>query len=228
MLNRFLSGISQLPVIVGKIPFIFMLLLIELYFFINGNAHFPEWDSSYGKTMMAYLIMTIVFLFFSKTKTKKEIKAPLNVSITSFAVAFIIASIIIMIITEAGFIAVVALPVGLFWQTIIMQATVVAPAEELMFRGVLLDWFEGRKWSGVIITSALFALWHSYAYQMLWYEQSWSTINYSSLFIAFLFGVLLALVVRNRVGTERIGGIPAAIGIHAAYNLGVMGVFSLL
>ena len=115
----------------------------------------------------------------------------------------------------------------LFWQTVFFQICVVATSEELMFRGVLLDWFEGRKWSGVIITAAIFAVWHSYAYQILWYKQDWSELNYTALFIAFVFGVLLALVARNKAGTERIGGLPACIGIHAAYNLGVTGALTI-
>jgi membrane protease YdiL (CAAX protease family) len=98
---------------------------------------------------------------------------------------------------------------------------VVATAEELMFRGVLLNLFGPQ--FGIWIQAFLFALWHSYAYQVVWYDISFANMNIISLGIAFVFGILLGFVAMKKEL-----GLPATIGIHAAYNLAILGALTVM
>ena len=110
-------------------------------------------------------------------------------------------------------------PQELFWQTVLIQVVVVATAEELMFRGVLLSYL------GIIISSFLFAIWHSYAYGIIYHQMTIETLgnfNWSALALAFVMGIVLAIVAKNKRF-----GLPGAIGLHAAYNAVIVGAISL-
>jgi len=223
------SGFGKTVQRIGKIPFIFILIAIELFFYVNGPAFFPDWNGSYGALINAYLVMTVAFGLFvfvrkGSSRTRSELGVPLQIGILSFAMAFFVTLIMLTILVEMKFLVVdTGFDKSLFWQTLIIQIAVVATSEELMFRGVILDMFGARKWSGVLITSALFAVWHSYAYQILWYQLDWSQLNWGSVLIVFVFGVILALVARNKASEGKFGGISASVGVHAAWNLTILG-----
>ena len=204
---------------ISSIPFLFILIAIEIYFLVNGSAHFEGWDSristpgSEGQIIFFYVIMTIMFVLWAKRGTQESLGRPLKDSMLVFTMFFIFTYIILLFLSYLNFINTgESISPGMFWPTVIMQVCVVAVAEELMFRGVLLEW------TGIWISSILFAVWHSYAYGITWYNmtiESWGPI-----FFAFFMGVILALIVR-----QKRFGLPAAIAVHACYNLFVLGVF---
>jgi len=200
----------------GKIPFIFILLAIEVYFFVNGSAHFPNWNASYGQLIMAYIIMTLIFLGFAKTRTTTEIKQPLSKSAFSFVAFFMITWAILMALVQAKILQPATSDPSLFWPMIVLQICVVATSEELMFRGVLLSYL------GIFVTAIAFAVWHSWAYQIIWYDLSLTTFNYSALLIAFIMGIILGYVARDKRF-----GLPACVGLHAAFNLILLGVLTI-
>ena len=200
----------------GKIPFIFILLVIEAYFFINGSAHFPNWNASYGQLIMAYIIMTLIFLGFAKTRTTTEIKQPLSRSAFSFVAGFIITWAILMALVQAKILQPATSDSNLFWPLLFLQICVVATSEELMFRGVLLPYL------GVFITAIVFTVWHSWAYQIIWYNLSWDTFNWSALFIAFIMAIILGYVARDKRF-----GLSACIGVHACWNLVLLGILTI-
>lgn len=197
----------------GKIPFIFILLAIEIYFFVNGGAHFKNWDASYGQLILAYVVMTLIFLGFAKIKTNKEIRMPISKAAFSFVAFFMISWVILTALVLAKILTPATSDPSLFWSSLVLQICVVATSEELMFRGVLLSYL------GIFITAIAFAVWHSWAYQIMWYNLSWTTFNYSALLIAFIMGIILGYVARDKRF-----GIPACIGIHACFNLIILGV----
>ena len=198
----------------SMLPFLFLLILINLFFFINGRSFFPNWDATYGQLIMVYLIMALVFVLWAGRRTESQLKKPLKTSIFGFTVCFIATYIVLLLLSATGLIKTYLLPQELLWQTVIIQICVVATAEELMFRGVLLDIF------GVVLSSALFAVWHSYAYQVVFYEFSWETFNWPALLFAFIMGIIFALIAKRKEL-----GLAGSIGAHAAYNLVVVGAF---
>jgi membrane protease YdiL (CAAX protease family) len=201
----------------ANIPFIFILIAIAVYFWINGPAHFPYWDASYSSLIMIYIIMMLIFLVWAKRQQITEIKQPVQKSAFSFVGFFFLTWILMFAVVKAGWITPAEFPMELFWQTIILQICVVATAEELMFRGVLLSYV------GVIIQAILFAIWHSYAYQIIWYEVTLETFNWYVLLFAFAMGVILGIVAKNK----QWGGISATIAIHSVWNLTIIGVLAI-
>lgn len=201
---------------IGKIPFIFILLAIEIYFFVNGAAHFPNWDASYGQLIIAYIIMTLIFLGFAKTKTNTEIRQPVSRSAFTFVAFFIITWILLTILVQCKLLQPGSIDPSLFWPMILLQICVVATSEELMFRGVLLSYL------GIFLSAIVFAVWHSWAYQIIWYNLSWETFNWSALLIAFIMAVILGFIAKDKRF-----GIIACIAVHGCFNLIVMGVLTV-
>ena len=204
---------------ISNFPFIFGLVLIEVLVWISGPSFFPNWSPGYGNLILTYLVMTIVFYIFSKAQTKLEIQKPSNQSVYAFFLFFVGTTIVLSFLILFGVLKSGTIPQELFWQTVLIQVVVVATAEELMFRGVLLPYL------GIIISSFLFAIWHSYAYGIIYYQLAWDNLtefNWSALALAFVIGVILAVVAKNKRW-----GLPGAIGIHSAYNAVILGALSL-
>lgn len=201
----------------SMLPFLFILIAIEIYFFINGQAHFENWDTDYSQLIQVYLIMTIIFLIWAGRKTKETLKRPIKDSMLVFVTFFVMTYIVLLFLTSVNLIGGTrTLNPDLFWQTVIMQVCVVATAEELMFRGVILEL------TGVVISAALFAAWHMYAYRIIWYNVDLSQIQWGAIIFAFVMGLLLGLIAKKKEW-----GLPATIGIHASYNLAILGAFTM-
>lgn len=234
MLESFQSKVSKGVQTFGKIPFLFGLIGIELFVYVNGPAFFPEWDASYQAVILAYLVMTCAFGLFifikrkSMIRTRDELGVSLSTGSFSFAIGFFVTLIIMAVLIRLQLVVVdTSFPQSLYFQTIIIQICVVATSEELMFRGVFLDIFGARKWTGIVLTSVAFAFWHSYAYQIVWYQLDLASINYGAILIAFIFSVILSLVARNKATDSRVGGLSATIGIHACWNLCIVGALPI-
>lgn len=195
----------------SRVPFIFVLILIEIYFFINGSAHFPNWDSGYGNLIMIYIMMTLFFLVWAKRSTERQMDRPFKDSIIWFVFFFIGTYIFMLFASALGLFSAPTLPGSLFWPTVIVQICVVATAEELMFRGVILSWF------GIIISAILFAFWHGYAYGMVYYQ---GQFMWSSVAFALVMGLILGLIAKHPKW-----GIVACIGVHSCYNCYISGIF---
>ena len=106
-------------------------------------------------------------------------------------------------------------------QIIIIQFCVVSTSEELMFRGVMLDVLSrGHKIStfAIVGQAIVFAIYHSWAYQIVWYDMTWSSLELSALVIAFFIAIILGVIASNKNW-----GLPATIAIHGVYNLVILG-----
>lgn len=199
----------------GKIPFLFLLFaIVALYAWINGPALFPNWGENNTSLIMAYGFMVVIYLAWARKRTESELKKPISIAMFSFLTAFFLTWILLMCLVKAG----VLVPAtnfdhSLFWQVLIIQICVVATAEELMFRGVMLEVSHSN-----LFQATLFALWHVYAYQIMFYNLTWETFNWPALLIVFILGLILGIVARNKKW-----GIPACISVHSAYNLIIIG-----
>ena len=200
----------------GKIPFIFILLAIEVYFFVNGSAVFKNWNESYGQLIMAYIVMTLIFLGFAKIKTNQEIRQPISKAAFSFVAFFMITWVLLTALVFAKILTPAVSDLSLFWPSLVLQICVVAASEELMFRGVLLSYL------GIFVTAIAFAVWHSWAYQITFYSLSWETFNWPALLMALIMGIILGYVARDRRF-----GIPACIAIHSVFNLTILGILTI-
>jgi len=205
---------AQLNKRLSRTSFIFILILIEIYFLVNGKAHFPNWGDSYGQLIMIYLLMTVVFLVWAGRETERAIDRPLYQSIGAFVGFAFVTYFLLAFVTALSGSVIQPIAKELFWPTIIIQITVIATSEELIFRGVLLEKF------GILISSILFAIWHSYAYSLIYYmPESVGIEVIFSLAIAFFMGVILAIIAKKKEW-----GLSACVSIHAIYNLFVLGV----
>ena len=142
---------------------VFILVLIEIYFLVNGGAHFSTWGAIEQQTITIYILMVVSFMLFAGRETAKEMNIPLPSALVNFVGFFIATYFVLAAITYFSGSTVLPMDPSLFWPTVVMQVAVVATSEELMFRGVLLEKF------GIIVSSILFAGWHTYAYGVRYY-----------------------------------------------------------
>lgn len=205
-----------------RIPFMLYFLGIAVYFYINGPAHFENWSSTYGQTLLAYIIMLVVFLMFTLKRTEKTIEEPMSSSVKKYVLSFSAMVLVMLILGTTPLFSFGKISPNVFWQVFILQLCVVSVSEEVIFRGVILDFFKKLPWTGIVISSFLFMVFHSAAYGVQYFNLS-SGIPYGSLLFAFMFGVILSFLV---VFKPKIVGIPGAIAIHFVYNAFVLGIFS--
>ena len=220
------NGISSIYRSVGNVSFIFILIAVEVGLFLAGNSFFPGWDQTYGQLILAYLAMTIIFLFWSKKRTKTMTGAPLSRSLFWFFVFFMITWAVMMALVLAGVVTPASdFDTSTLGQVLLIQICVVATSEELMFRGAMLDELSrGQKVTkfAIVGQAVVFALYHSWAYQIVWYDGSWETLNLSALFIAFLMGIVLGVI-----ASKKEFGLSATIAVHAVFNLILLGAITI-
>lgn len=206
--------------IVGRIPFIFILVFIAGYFWLFGDSIFPDWNYSgisYSTTVSYYIVLLATFLIFSRLRQASYLTTQSNIALKQFLLGFLLTLICMLLLVASGIIGQNTILVGLVLPMVIMQVFIVAPAEELMFRGVL------QSYIGIIPQALLFAGWHTVTYGYVWSNLGWPPMNIMfALFVSFAFGIIMGLVaIRKDLG------IPACIGAHACYNLVVLGVITL-
>lgn len=205
-----------------NIPFIFILVALMVYIKLNGAAHYPVWEDmiyvgpNHVNIIDAYIIMVVIFLFWAARRTEGEMRRPFHEAAGVFGAFFIGTLAIMYMLVYLGVLG-VADPIAheLFWPTVIFQFTCVATAEELMFRGVLLDVTHS-----VLVQAILFGVWHGYAYQILYYDVGLSAVDFVPVFFAIGFGIILGIVALNKKF-----GLPAVIAIHGTYNCVILGCF---
>lgn len=205
----------------GNFPFVFILMGLAMFFWLNGKAFFEAWGASNEGTITVYLLMMVVFLVWSNKESLAHLKMPLKDAIPGYLLGMFITFGIMNIVIFFGVMSTPLFPPELFWPTVIMQICIVSVAEEIIFRGILLES------TGILISSVLFAGWHTYAYSFIWHTGGWETFNWGAMIFVFGMGILLAIIVEHSRDLEKQTkiklGFPAAMAIHATYNLCVLG-----
>jgi membrane protease YdiL (CAAX protease family) len=194
-----------------------VIIVILLYFLVNGSLLF-------GDTWGVWQNVTTVYIFFvvaAVAFNKKEFMKPTAPHVFLwFAITFIIA-----LIALTAVFAIVGLfgagrkllpvPVGAFLPTIVFQIFVVTYSEEIFFRGFLAA-TEKKKGFGIIVSSFAFAVFHFAAYSSL----GFTAIQFIQPLIA---GVIFGIIYQN---TEHFAGTGINWGLHAAYNITVLGLIA--
>jgi len=195
--------------------FIIAYAIFIYYFLINGRALLPYFDDSWISATIFYMIgvsMTLNAVEDLPDKIRVHWK---DVSI-GFIVMFLLCTVVIFAaLRDLNIIFVGIVPMKGYQviSHLVFQIGIVATAEELIFRGAIVSELEKHTAPiGVyLISSFLFSIFHLAAYGP----------NISSLFIIFIFGLILCYLTRKM-------NIGWAIGLHAAWNLFLIGATTLL
>jgi len=188
----------------GKIAFGIIIILIQLWLYINADYVYGAYSSTVRNVMLAYFILLAILSPF-------VIKILLGIGIQdvpNFSIGFVITALIMFAIggavtlltgeVEKGL--TLALGFGL------LHSLVKAFNEEVIFRGVLPSIF-GKSLYSDILSSVLFGVFHV------------AVTNASLAGIVFLIGLgFIWSQVRNHLG------LMGSTGSHFAYNLAALGV----
>jgi len=211
---------------IGNISFLFILVVIEVALLLAGNSFFPGWDQTYGQLILVYIAMTVIFIVWAKRRTENIIGQPVNRSLFWFFIFFVVTWGVLTLLIYVGLLSPAeGFDTSVLLQTILVQICVVSLSEELMFRGAMMDELSrGPRitWFAVVVQAAVFAVYHSWAYQIVWYDLSWESLNLGGIVIAFIMGVILGVIAKNREW-----GLAGSIAVHSCYNLVVLGALVL-
>ena len=200
-----------------KVPFLFILLFIATLFWVTGSAFFENWSNTYEKTIAIYIGLLVIFLFFARERLVKVIKESSETGIPKFVLAFFGTFALMIPLIRMGVIAGGKISPDLILPTLIIQICVVAASEEIIFRGVVLDY------AGIWVSAIIFGVYHSAAYGILWYNLA-PEANLTALGFAIVFGLILGVLAKYY---KKQVGISGCVGIHACYNLAILGVMVL-
>jgi len=205
MLRRAIKLVTSSFHRLSLIPLGIFLILAQTFFYINGEAIFKEnWNPVWENLILIYIVLTIAFIVFS-ARQPKPIKTTIPIFVINFVLGFVITWIILLALLRIGIIKVTSPAlVGAFIPTLIFHCLIVAPSEEIIFRGVLFPTV------GIIPSSFAFAFFHLAVY-------SGGVLSIAIIIpfvIAFLVGIIYCFITKQY-------GIGMAIGSHSAWN-GVM------
>lgn len=195
---RRLSGIS-LGIVV---------LLVQLWVFVNIDAVFPQNSDFWREVILVYLVLQATIFAVPDLRSKLLTVAFLPAFIRIVFVAALTVTLLAgagSFFVNAEYAKAVAILNKAAVGVIIIHSFYVAVIEELMFR----DWL-GQK-LGMILSSFIFAAFHWVIYAG----------NYISLAWAFMLGIAF-FQIRKRFSPQ---DNSVNIGAHAGYNLFVLGVF---
>ena len=191
-----------------RLPLIAIFFFIGVFIWLFGADFFPDYWGSIGVTVSFYVAMFFASIFIADARIQSELRTPVSKAAIPYLVSFAVTFLVTSALFTTG-------QTGLILPMVILQIAVVAPTEELMFRGVLLSYL-GYTTIAIIIQAIFFSAWHWVVYTGL-VGLDWSAVV--SLTIAFVFGVMMGFLVRDKRW-----GLPAAMACHAAFNIAVLGV----
>lgn len=213
-MTKYLS-VAHTKYTLSHLPFIFVLVFIAGFLWLFGNELFPAWDYngiSFSTLVSFNFFLLATFLVFTRLRDQAILRTPVSVAIKAFIVGSLATLIFMVVLTATSIINVTPLAAGMIVPMIVLQYAVIAPAEELMFRGVLLSYV------GIVASALFFALWH-WSLTTIMNTGITESVLYQ-FFFYFAFGIILGIV-----ATQKKWGIPASIGIHATWNVIILGVF---
>ena len=192
----------------SRVPLIAIFFFIGIFLWLFGGDFFPDYWANMGTTVSFYVAMFFASIFIADVRLQKELRQPIQTAgmpyIVSFVVTFIIAS--ALFTTGKGELSI---------PMVVLQIAIIAPTEELMFRGVLLSYL-GYSVFAILAQAGFFSIWHWVVYTNL-VGLTWSAVV--SLTVAFGFGIAMGFLVRDKRW-----GLPAAMACHAAFNIAILGV----
>jgi membrane protease YdiL (CAAX protease family) len=185
-----------------KVPFIVYLWILQAFLLVNAPVIAPAGQvDSFRTILIIYMVLQIAF--YTLSPRIPGLQMNLNAAIIWFVGAFVVTTFVLVGIQGLrGTMATQTYAVGASTYLIVMHACVVAVSEEVIFRGSL------PLLISPIPAQIAFGLFHWSAYGG----------DLTSLLIAIFAGFLFYVIMRKT-------NIWTTMGIHAAYNLVVLGAW---
>jgi len=183
-----------------SVPLIFLGVIVDLFLLVNGNTIFGSSFTAYQNVLLYYLVMLgAVFFFAGKTKQ-------LNISIESAVIYFVPVFIITVLLVGDVVRSSATLVANQIVMQLFLQIFVVALSEEMIFRGVIINYI------GVIPQGILFGLFHTAAYYSIYGVDIYAMIM--AMVMGVLWGYLVKMYPKN--------GIAVTWGMHAGWNIALL------
>ncbi len=189
------------------IPLLVLSIIVELFLLVNGSVIFGSFWNAYSSILVLYLIMSSALFGFVGRSPQMNIS--FENAVIYFTPAFVGGALLVGSIIPKG------PPLNLeeYILEIIFQVFVVALTEEMLFRGVLINYI------GVIPQGIAFGLFHLAAYESVFGIISWPAIV-EAMVLGILFGFIVKWFPKQ--------GIAVTWGIHSAWNIALLtGIFGL-
>jgi len=201
---------------IKRITLLLIYVIFAFYFLINGPGLFSEWDQSWTWNTVIYLSGVSLFLIVSvMERLPEEFETPLLEHSIGFMASFMGVTLLFWVLYDLGvyFTGVHPMPVDRVIPTIVFQLVIVVASEEIIFRGVIFQYFTKYfHWViGMIVSAVAFSLFHLAVYEG----------SMGALFTAFLMGLIFAWSVKR-------WNLGVAIGLHLAWNCMVLGATALI
>ncbi len=183
-------------------------IIIQAFLLINGQLVFGSSWVSYENILLLYISLDAVFLALSFTSTIPFLEIDVFDAIIIFIPVFVMSA-----FAFSSFFRLVPITITVNNVVIdfVFQIFVVAYTEELLFRGLLLQYV------GVIPQGILFGLFHLTSYDTP------MGINWASIVVAMIFGVAFGYIVKYFNTIKRPGiGITITWALHAAWNISII------
>jgi len=191
-----------------KVTFVLAYAIIAFFFLLNGEALFDAWTTSWTYKTLFYIVGVSIFIGILE-RLPKELKRPVEDSAFGFFAAFGLSTLLFIVLRDFGlyFQETPIMPAPLVIAYLAYHGLIVAPSEEIIFRGTIFRAFYQKNWKAAyLISSGLFAAFHFAAYGG----------SIQMMIVAFAIGLILCYC------TDR-WNIGVAIGIHWAYNAAATG-----
>lgn len=201
-------------------------LLVQLFFLVNGRALFPSyWQAqSWDTWLPVYVILTLAALALTVFTFDKPPMAVVGItlgqfpySVLGFPAGFGLAASLFVGIPVLR--QPLNIPRGDLYPTLLFTIFVIALGEEILFRGFLNSLlYRYLRFFAPLVSSGAWTAFH-------WSHYGDQPI---ALLLVFGFGVLLGLlhIVTNFLGFGPRWGISLTWGLHAGYNMAVVGAFA--
>jgi membrane protease YdiL (CAAX protease family) len=186
---------------------IFSYVLI-LFFLIQGPVFFPDqWDHWETVTLIysMFLVPGLIMSFVGGIAVPAW-KVLLWFSGVGAGGFFLFKLLLAGAKPDYGF------PVGGLLPTLVFQAFVIVMAEESFFRGFLLEIGKSRVGVGILLSSAMFSVFHLAAYSI-------AGLNFVAFGVAFIMGLAFGFIY---LATREFAGLGIVLGLHLAYNAALL------
>lgn len=200
-------------------PILLIAIVVQSFLLINGNVIFGSSWNSYSEALTIYILLDALFLALSFTKILPFIEISISDAIIVFVPTFIVGGFAFQSLFRLSPISV---PLNSFILDFLFQVMVVSFTEEMLFRGILLQYklgpLPGWLWQGIA-----FGLFH-------WTSYTTPTgLDVVALIIAMFLGVVFGLIVYYFTQLKLSGvGLTITWALHAAWNISITTtIFSL-
>ena len=173
-----------------------------IFLFIGPAIFGVEVWARWEKVTLAFIILVIVAFVFELRKMEETAWKVLAImSVTAVGSFFLFA------FTSRGFKYESGFPLGGIVPTIIFQVFVITYAEEVFFRGFLVERLR------VLPSAAVFSAFHLLAYSTA------AGLNFTALGVAFVMGLALGFIY---IATKKYASIGVTWGIHIGWNTALL------